>query len=200
MARIIFFDVETRKWARDLHEDEQLGWDKLRRGEGGASAICLYDTRDKWAYAYDDHTAKQAAQHLEAADLIVGFTSRDFDIPVVEGLIGRKLRLKSTYDIYTEIARANAERGLVGRKGDFTLDAISKRNLGRGKIDHGSNAKALALSGNWGKLFNYCLDDVHLTRDLFARICRDGGLNNLNGSFLNLPPLPEWIVAEMARE
>lgn len=200
MARIIFFDVETRKWAKDLHEDETIGWDRLRRGEGGASAICLYDTRDKWAYTYDDHTAKQAAQHLEAADLVVGFTSRDFDIPVIEGIIGRKLRLRASYDIYTEIAKANANVGIVGRKGDFTLDAICKRNLGRGKIDHGSNAKNLMTRGEWGKLFNYCLDDVHLTRDLFARICRDGGLKNLNGGYITLPPIPEWYAASMAQE
>ena len=198
MARIIFFDVETRKWARDLHEDENTGWDMLRRGDGGASAICLYDTRDNWAYTYDDKTVSACAAHLEAADLVVGFSSRDFDIPVIEGLVNRKLRLKQSYDIYTEIAAANAERGLVGRKGEFTLDAIAKRNLGRGKIDHGSNAKALAEAGYWGKLFNYCLDDVHLTRDLFARICRDGGVKNINGTFLNLPPLPEWIIASMA--
>jgi hypothetical protein len=200
MARIIFFDVETRKWAKDLHDDEQVGWDKLRRGEGGASAICLYDTRDNWAYMYDDHSAKQAAQHLETADLVVGFSSRDFDIPVIEGLIGRKLQLKMTYDICVTVFKANADRGLVGRKGEFTLDAISKRNLGRGKINHGSNAKKLAQTGQWGKLFNYCMDDVHLTRDLFARICKTGGLNSLNGTFLTLPPLPEWIAASMAQE
>jgi hypothetical protein len=117
---------------------------------------------------------------------------------VVEGLLGRKLRIRQHYDIYTEIARANAERGLIGGKGDFTLDAISRRNLARGKIDHGSNVRNLCQQGRYGQIMNYCLDDVHLTRDLFAHICRDGGLINLGGGFLPLL-VPDHIAKIFAR-
>jgi hypothetical protein len=200
MTRIVCFDLETRKWASDLDpENDANGWDLLRDGKGGASAIAIYDTQMKWCYTYDDHSALSAAKHLEAADLVVGFRSEKFDIPVIEGLLGRKLRLKGRFDIYEEMARANAERGIVGGKGDFTLDAVSKRNLGRGKIDHGHNARTLTMQGKFGQLFNYCLDDVHLTYDLFARICRDGGLINLGGSFLRLP-VPDHVAILFARE
>jgi DEAD/DEAH box helicase domain-containing protein len=199
MPRIIVFDVETRKWASDLDpENIEAGWDALRAGKGGASAICLYDSELDWCYTYDDNTTQAAAKHLEAADLIVGFRSEKFDVPVVEGLLGRRLRIRQHYDIYTEIARTNAERGLVGGKGDFTLNSVAKRNLGRGKIDHGANARNLCMQGRFGALFNYCLDDVHLTRDLFAHICRDGGLINLGGGFLPLP-VPDYIAHVFAR-
>lgn len=198
--RIVFFDLETRKWASDLDpEDEQHGWELLRRGRGGVSALAVYDTSDNWLYLYDDHTIRQAARHLETADLVVGYCSEKFDIPVVEGLLGRALRLRDRYDIYVEMARTNAFRGIVGTKGDFTLDAVAKRNLGRGKIDHGGNARELARRGQWGKLFNYCADDVHLTHDLFVRLCRDGGLINLNGKFLPLP-VPEHIRLQYLQE
>jgi hypothetical protein len=201
MTRIVFFDLETRKWASDLcPDDNDAGWDALRDGKGGASAICIYDSSTRWCHCYDDHSAEAAAKHIESADLVVGFRSEKFDVPVVEGLIGRKLRLRQHYDIYTEVARANAERGVIGGKGDFTLEKISRRNLGRGKIDHGSNAKLLCQRGQFGALFNYCLDDVRLTHDLFLRICRDGGLINLGGGFLPLP-VPEYIAkAMLARE
>lgn len=199
MTRIVFFDLETRKWASDLDpENEQHGWELLRQGRGGASAICIYDTRDNWLYMYDDHSAQAAAKHLEAADLVVGFRSEAFDIPVIEGLIDRKLRLKGRFDIYEEMAQTNAARGIVGGKGDFTLDAVCKRNLGRGKIDHGANARTLTMQGKFGALFNYCGSDVQLTKDLFARICRDGGLINLGGGFVSLP-VPEHVRA-FARE
>lgn len=200
MARIIFFDLETRLWAEDLDpEDPQHGWDLLREGKGGASAIALYDTKMQFCYTYDDHCALDCAKHLEAADMVVGFRSEAFDIPVIEGLIGRKLRLKARYDIYEEMAQRNAERGIVGGKGDFTLDTVCKRNLGRGKIDHGKNARELARQGKFGRLFCYCLDDVHLTKDLFARICRDGGMINLGGGFLPLP-VPDYVARDFARE
>jgi hypothetical protein len=79
-----------------------------------------------------------------------------------------------------------------GQKGDFTLDAMCKRNLGRGKIDHGSNAKQLAREGRWGRLFRYCGSDVQLTRDLFRKLVADGGLIGLRGQFISLP-VPEGI-------
>jgi hypothetical protein len=193
MKRIIFFDIESRKWAKDLRpDDEDAGWDELRDGKGGASAIAVYDSRDNWLYLYDDHEAEQCARHLEAADLVVGYCSEKFDIPCMEGLVNRRLRIRSSYDIYVEIVRAYASIGRRGQKGDFTLDAMSKRNLGRGKIDHGSNAKELAQRGRWGKLFNYCADDVHLTYDLFQKLRTDGGLIGLRGQFISLP-VPEGL-------
>lgn len=193
MKRVIFLDLESRKWAEDLRpDDKDAGWDDLRSGKGGASAIALYDTRDKWLYLYDDHTIEACARHLEAADLVVGYCSEKFDLPCIEGLAHRRLRLRSSYDIYVEVVRKYASIGKTGTKGDFTLDAMCKRNLGRGKIDHGSNAKQLALSGQWGKLMNYCSDDVHLTHDLFQKLVADGGLIGLRGQFISLP-VPEGL-------
>lgn len=195
--RIVFFDIESRKWASDLRPDDtEAGWDELRTGKGGASAIAIYDTRDHYLYLYDDHKAVNAALHLEAADLVVGFCSDRFDVPCLEGLIGRRMRLKQHIDIYSLLVKTNSLKGLKGQRGDYTLDRLSKQNLGRGKIDHGSNARELARLGRWGELFNYCADDVHLTRDLFVCMCRDGGLINLGGRF-TLLDVPEHFKSGM---
>ena len=191
--RIIFFDLETRLWAKDLRpDDEEAGWEDLRSGKGGASAIALYDTRDMWLYLYDDHTIENAARHLEAADIVVGYNSERFDLPCIEGLTHRRLRIRRHIDIYRLLVQEYARRGITGQKGDFTLDTISKKNLGRGKIAQGAHAKELAAKGHWGKLFNYCASDVLLTRYLYYRVCRDGGLISLGGSFISLP-LPEHL-------
>jgi len=185
--RIIFFDLETRKWASDLRPDDvDAGWDELREGRGGASAIAVYDTHERWVYLYDDNCIENAARHIEAADIVVGYCSEKFDVPCIEGLIHRRLRLSQHIDLYLEIVRTSASRGITGQKGDFTLDAVCKRNIGRGKIDHGSNARELARKGHWGKLFNYCADDVHLTYDLAVKIVKDGGVVNPRGKWLPL--------------
>lgn len=187
MARFMFFDIESRKWAADLRPDDiDAGWEELRTGRGGASAICLWDTREEWLFTYDDHEAETVARHLEMADMVVGFCSERFDLPCLEGLVGRKLRIKNHYDIYVEMARACAEKNIRTQKGDLTLDHLSKRNLGHGKIDHGSNARELARTGQWGRLFRYCGSDVQLTRDLFDKIVEDGGLIGPAG-FMTLP-------------
>jgi DEAD/DEAH box helicase domain-containing protein len=190
--RVAFFDIESRKWASDLRPDDvEAGWDDLRSGRGGASAIAVYDTRDSWLYLYDDHSAEACARHLEAADVVVGYCSEKFDVPCIEGLVGRRLRLRASFDIYVELTRALARTGFVGQKGDLTLDRIAKRNLGRGKTNHGSNARELAARGRWGELFNYCGGDVHLTHDLFWKAVADGGLIGPKG-FVSLP-VPEGL-------
>jgi DEAD/DEAH box helicase domain-containing protein len=198
-VRIVVFDLETRKHAEDLcpcgHNrdcDHSIGWDSLRRGEGGVSALAVWDSEDDWTYFYDDHTMHAAARHLEGADIVVGYSSVAFDVPVVEGLIGRRLALRHHFDIYVELARVMASRGFIGTKGDMTLDTTSKRNLGQGKINHGGNAKELALKDRWAELFNYCASDVQLTRDLFRYICEHGGLTGPRGFVLL--DLPEWLL------
>jgi DEAD/DEAH box helicase domain-containing protein len=180
--RIVFVDLETRKLAADLRpDDNDAGWAELRAGKGGASAICIYDTLDHWLYMYDDFTVEVAARHLEAADIIVGFCSEKFDLPVIEGLIHRRLRIRRHIDIYVELVRACTTAGNPLQRGDLTLDRISRRNLARGKTDHGSNAKELAAKGQWAKLFNYCSADVKLTYDLYQKLIADGGLIGPNG-------------------
>jgi hypothetical protein len=193
MTRIIFLDLETRLWASDLDpNDEQHGWTLLREGKGGASAIALFDTKTDWVHTYDDKSINACARHLEQADVLVSFRGEAFDVPVIEGLIDRKLALRHHYDIYAEMVRALAVKGVVGQKGDFTLDAVAKRNLGRGKIDHGANAKTLTAQGRFGQLFNYCASDVELTRALFRKIQADGGLKELSGRFV-LMEVPPWL-------
>jgi hypothetical protein len=186
--RVIVFDIESRLWAEDLDpKDKEHGWELLRQGKGGASAIALYDTQEEWLYTYDDHESEACALHIERADLLVGFNSEGFDVPVMEGLAHRRLRLRRHFDIYSALAAACASRGIRTGKGDLTLDRISKQNLGRGKIEHGGNAKELARTGRYGKLFRYCGDDVHLTYDLFMKIVDDGGLIGPGGNFYRLP-------------
>ena len=192
MPNICFFDLETRKHAEDLEPtDAALGWDRLRRGEGGVSALCIWDSEDRWLYHYDDLTIHAAAQHLESADVVVGYSSAQFDVPVVAGLLGRQLALRYHYDIYVELANALGKQGFVGTKGDCTMDRIAKRTLGRGKINHGSHAKELAARGRFAELFRYCADDVRLTRDLFHYICENGGVIGPRG-FISLE-VPEWL-------
>jgi hypothetical protein len=191
-VRIVYFDLETRKHAADLRPDDlDAGWEALRRGEGGVSALALFDSDDQWLHFYDDFTIQAAARHLESADVVVGYSSERFDVPVVEGLVGRKLALRHHVDIYAELARALAHQGFVGTKGDCTLDRIAKRTLGRGKIDKGSHAKELALKGRWSELFNYCASDVQLTRDLMYYILEHGGVIGPRG-FISLE-VPKWL-------
>jgi hypothetical protein len=191
--KIVIFDLETRMGPRDLSpDDEKAGWDALRNGEGGISALAIFDMQEDWLYLYDDISINSAASHIEDASVLVSFCGERFDVPCMEGVLGRKLRLKHHFDIYTEISKENARRGIKTYRGDFTLNAVCQRTLGYGKIGHGSNIGKLLQENRYGELFNYCGHDVKLTRDLLRFIISNGGVQGNNNTFLPVS-VPDWI-------
>ena len=191
--KIVIFDLETRMGPRDLSpDDEKAGWEMLRNGEGGISALAIYDFSDNWTYLYDDKCIQQAVSHLEDASVVVSFYGEKFDVPCIEGVIDRKLAIKHHFDIHTELAKENTRRGIRTYKGDFTLNSVCQRTLGYGKIGSGSNAIKLLQENRYGELFNYCGHDVKLTRDLLRFIISNGGVQGINNSFLPVS-VPEWI-------
>lgn len=190
--RVVVFDLETRLNAEDLSKDKEIGWARLRDGDGGISALAIYDLADEWLYLYDEKSIKEAAAHLENASVVVGYRTEGFDVPCVEGILGRRLRLREHLDLYALIARTNASHGLVGTRGDFTLDALCRRTIGRGKEGSGAHAPALYADKRFGELFNYCGGDVRLTRDLLIHITERGYIVNPSGSLLYLE-LPSQV-------
>jgi len=192
--RIVIFDLETRLHASQLSPDRDYGWMRLRNGDGGISAICVYDLSEDWLYMYDDNplSLKAAVAHLEGADVVIGYNTLRFDIPCIEGVWGRRLKLREHIDLYTLIARTNAQKGIVGKRGEFKLDRVCRRAFGRGKSGSGAHAPDLVKDGRFAELFLYCAHDVRLTRDLFIHICKTGSVMNNTGSLLRLE-IPQWI-------
>jgi DEAD/DEAH box helicase domain-containing protein len=182
---VVFFDLETRKLAQDVG-----GWDALKQGKGGISVLAIWDSTTPFRiHTYDDHSIVEAALHLESADVIVSYNGRDFDIPIVEGILKRKLAVKEHLDILQLIRTALKVRGV---RGGNKLDEVGKRTLGRGKSEKSELAPALSDAGEWGRLVNYCIDDVDLTREVFEHIRTEGGVIDVNGEFLPLD-LPEFF-------
>lgn len=187
MPHIVVFDLETRLMADELED----GWEAMRRGEGGISALAVWDSEQRRTYLYDDHCVADCAAHLESADLVVGFNSRSFDIPIVEGILGRKLRLKHHLDLLTTIWDALRRTGVKQFKGN-KLGDVALRTIGRTKTGKGAAAPQLAKDGHWAKLFQYCMDDVDLTRALFEHALETGTVVDVNGRELKLE-LPPWL-------
>ena len=189
---IVFVDSETRKSPLALHENKEIAWELARQGKAGLSAIVVLDGRDNWPYLYDDSCIQEVVAHLESADVVVGFSSSEFDIPAIEGILGRKVAIKDHIDIYGLVREALGERAQQGRAGEYKLGAITKRTLGRGKLENGSYAPDMAFKGEWARLFKYCMDDTRLTRDLFRYIQSEGGIISINRTFLPIK-LPEYL-------
>lgn len=186
----VVVDVEIKKTI----EETPGGWestDKL-----GVSTAVVYEFKSDRFLVYGDteEELKELQERLKSADKISGFNIWKFDFPVIFGLPGRErvetLRTK-TNDILRRIWR---DKGLdpdsfSKSHGGYKLDDIALRLFGRGKVANGAQAPMMYQHGQWGRLVNYCIDDVKLERDLtiFVEehgfiIGRDGDVVWMNNS------------------
>jgi DNA polymerase elongation subunit (family B) len=181
----VAFDIETRQIAK-----QDGVWHSVRDGVAGITAICVVDSSTKRPYLYDMSSLEACANHLEAADAIVGFNSRDFDLDVIEDFLGRKLRIKHHVDMH-RLIQAALKKNHISGPGN-TLNDVCQRTIGKVKSGKGREAITLAERGEWAKLFQYCMDDTFLTYELFEYIRAHGGIIGLNGKLLELP-LSDWL-------
>lgn len=179
---VVIFDLETRRLASDVG-----GWVNLKRGDGGVSALVVFDSISKRYHLYDHNTLAVAAEHLESADVVLSFNGQEFDVPVIEGLLKRRLEISTHIDLLQLVWASSTGR----RKGN-KLDDLALATLGFGKPHDGTLAPTLADEGRWGELFNYCLLDVDLTKRLFAFVQEHGNLINGQGAIIEIT-LPDYF-------
>jgi len=175
VAKILCWDLEI------LRPVGKNGWDEARAGKNGISAVVISDSETGRFHIYDQHDLDAAVNHLNEGDLLVGYNTKSFDSEVIYGCTGRVVR-GVHYDILDCIWNA-----LPIRQKGWKLDEVATRTLNLGKSGGGEFATALAAKGHWGKLFDYCLNDVHLTKMLFNHIIDFGTLDGPNGEKLELP-------------
>ncbi len=163
--RIIVFDIEIAKRV----EDVPRGWAAAREGECGVSCVCLWDSETDRYHVYDQHTIYKCIDHLCQADILVSFNGIGFDIPALEGYAGVTISVDQHYDILAEIFKSAGKKV----KG-FKLGEVGPRTVGLDKIDTGEHAPTLYEEGRWGELIDYCINDVHMTKELFYHIAETG--------------------------
>lgn len=175
--RTIVWDCEIK-----LSPDEVPdGWEGARRGECGISCVALLDSESGRFHVYDEHGLEQCVEHLNEAELLVGFNTLEFDTPALQGAAGLDI-FPDQYDILHEVWKA-----LGTRVKGYKLDDICQRaGLGQ-KNSNGEYATVLYRKQHFGRLFDYCINDVHLTRKLSNFIAREGYIPDHNGNRLYLP-------------
>lgn len=157
--RLIFWDTELLKSI-----EENGGWEGAYNGNCGLSCIALYDSADGRYHIYDQKNLDTAVEHLNEADLLIGFNSVKFDTVVTQAVTGRYITVQQ-YDLLQAIYDA------IGYKvKGWKLDQVAQRTIGSGKTETGAFATQLAADGEWGRLFTYCMHDVQLVRDLWNHL------------------------------
>ncbi|MFQ5812309.1 MAG: ribonuclease H-like domain-containing protein [Anaerolineae bacterium] len=152
MKNIVVFDLETRRSFQEVggrHNIHKLG----------LSVAVTYSTADAEYHHYTEETVADLIEELKAADLVVGFNVISFDYQVLTAYTDYPLRQLPTVDMLDDIYRTLGFR--------LSLDALATATLGVGKSADGLQAIRWWRQGKMQELFDYCQQDVKVTRQLY---------------------------------
>lgn len=96
---------------------------------------------------------------LERADMLIGFNSNTFDIPLLNRYYPGDLTRIRSLDLLAEVYK------VLGRR--IRLQSLAEATLGRGKSGDGLKAGVWWKEGKFDKVREYCIEDVRLTRELY---------------------------------
>ncbi len=158
---IIVFDIETKNTFADVGGDQNI--DKLE-----VSVVCAYSYDHDKYFCFEENELSPLGDMMQKAKLIVGFSSKRFDVPVLNKYFKFNLAAIPHYDILEAIETSWGRR--------ISLDLLGEANLNIRKTGHGLDAIDWYRNGEMKKLKEYCTQDVKITKDIFDLIRTRGYL------------------------
>ncbi len=105
---------------------------------------------------------------IESADVLIGFNSDSFDIPLLNRYYPGDLTSIPSLDLLVEVQKA------LGRR--IRLQSLAEATLGRGKSGDGLKAGDWWREGKRDLVHKYCVEDVRITRELYDYALKNGKL------------------------
>lgn len=96
---------------------------------------------------------------IESADMLIGFNSDSFDIPILNRYYAGDLTKIRSLDLLVEVYQ------VLGRR--VRLQSLAEATLGKGKSGDGLKAMEWWDQGLYDKVREYCIEDVRITRELY---------------------------------
>jgi DEAD/DEAH box helicase domain-containing protein len=183
--RVLFFDLETLRSAADVG-----GWHHIDRM--GMALGVVFDTRTGEFTTYRETDVAALLDHLDAADLVVGYNVLRFDYQVLSAYEKRDFDRLPTFDMLVALKAVLRQR--------LSLANLGTATLGRGKSADGLQSLRWVRDGRLDLVEQYCRDDVALTRDLFQFALGEDHLAfELGGRILRTPPLG-WDLHRLVQD
>jgi DEAD/DEAH box helicase domain-containing protein len=131
----------------------------------GIACIAAYDYDADVFRVFCEDNLGAFAELAERVDVVAGYNNRRFDNPLVAAH-GVHISDKKSYDLYKEIYAAHGYKPADRVRG-LKLGDCARANLnGQDKSEDGAMAPVLWQQGQIGRVIDYCMRDVALTRDL----------------------------------
>jgi DEAD/DEAH box helicase domain-containing protein len=123
------------------------------------TVACIHDTETDQYSSFKQEELPKLWPILERADMIVGYNSDHFDIPILNKYYTGDLSTIKSIDLLAEV------KNVLGHR--LKLDSIAEATLGRKKTASGMDAVKWWAEGQYEKVIKYCIEDVRITRDIY---------------------------------
>lgn len=158
--RTVVFDIETANWMSDIGS-----------GDPADLTIAVVGIHDSETDAYScflEHELPELWKILERTDMLVGYNSDHFDIPLLNKYYPGNLKSIRSLDIMQEVQKS------LGRR--LKLDTLAEATLGEKKSADGAQSLKWWKQGEIEKVKHYCQKDVELTKRIFDYALKKGSL------------------------
>ncbi len=149
--RKIVFDIETRNIFSDVGSSDPAALD--------ISIVGIYDSETDSYSSYAQEELKDLWPILERADMLIGFYSESFDLPLLNKYYPGDLSKIKHLDLLKEIRKQN------GRGASLNKFAVGTLNIQ--KSGDGLEAVKWWREGKIDLIRKYCLDDVKITKEIY---------------------------------
>ncbi|MFH0845839.1 MAG: ribonuclease H-like domain-containing protein [Patescibacteria group bacterium] len=163
--RKITFDIETKNTFEDIGKNNPALLD--------LSVVCIHDSETDKYDSFLENDLDRLWPIIESADLLIGFNSDHFDIPLLNKYYQGDLSKIKSLDILKEIHQSLGHR--------IKLNNIAEATLGERKSGHGLEAITWWKTGEIDKIVKYCLDDVRITKEIYEYALKNNKLKYKNG-------------------
>lgn len=167
--RKVVFDIETQNIFQDVGSNNPA--------DLSISLVGIYDSETDSFSSYLEEELSRLWPILENTDILIGFNSEHFDIPLLNKYYPGNLEKIKGLDILKEIQKS------AGRR--MKLSQLAEGTLGVNKIGSGLEAIVWWKNGEIDKIRKYCLDDVRITRDLYDYALKNNKLIFKEGGKMN---------------
>lgn len=148
---VITFDIET------------ISQSAVRRrvdpSQQELTVVAVHDSQTNEFSSYTQEELPKFWPIIEKADMLVGFNSDTFDIPILNRYYPGDLTKIHSLDLLVEVQK------VLGRR--IRLQLLAQATLGLGKSGDGLQAMDWWRQGLIDKVRSYCIEDVRITRALY---------------------------------
>ncbi len=159
--RHLYLNLTTQKASDDVG-----GWQ--HKHLLGLGIVVIYDTADESYHVYSEETADTLMAHLQQAELIISFNTRDFDYQVLQPYTDVPLPSLPTYAMLDEIQRVLGYR--------LSFKHLLKETLGMERPDDRLDTVAWYRHAQSEAIVAACRRDIDWMRNLIRHGSSTGSL------------------------